>query len=145
MGQTYSPTVQTYSKEATNLHALFNINIKNPSFANDARSSHKCCWPRKLRRPMDQDQQWLLNCLVATLDTNQDVRSLAEASLQQATLRPGFQFLSYRSSISSSTGALFLLALGFFGLQKSFSYYIFYYVSSFHIYDDKAINIVYVL
>ncbi|KAJ4837415.1 hypothetical protein Tsubulata_022493 [Turnera subulata] len=39
---------------------------------------------------VDQDQQWLLNCLSATLDPNQEVRSFAEASLQQASLQPGF-------------------------------------------------------
>ncbi|XP_010262045.1 PREDICTED: importin-9 isoform X2 [Nelumbo nucifera] len=39
---------------------------------------------------IDQDQQWLLNCLTATLDTNQEVRSFAEASLNQASLQPGF-------------------------------------------------------
>ncbi|KAF4357794.1 hypothetical protein F8388_024405 [Cannabis sativa] len=39
---------------------------------------------------VDQDQQWLLNCLSATLDPNQEVRSFAEASLNQATLQPGF-------------------------------------------------------
>lgn len=38
----------------------------------------------------DQDQQWLLNCLSATLDPNQEVRSFAEASLNQASLQPGF-------------------------------------------------------
>lgn len=38
----------------------------------------------------DQDQQWLLNCLTATLDTSQEVRSFAEASLNQASLQPGF-------------------------------------------------------
>ncbi|KAH9772089.1 Importin N-terminal domain-containing protein [Citrus sinensis] len=36
----------------------------------------------------DQDQQWLLNCLSATLDPNQEVRSFAEASLNQASLQP---------------------------------------------------------
>ncbi|RWR77060.1 importin-9 isoform X1 [Cinnamomum micranthum f. kanehirae] len=39
---------------------------------------------------VDQDQQWLLDCLTSTLNTNQDVRSFAEASLQQASLQPGF-------------------------------------------------------
>lgn len=39
---------------------------------------------------IDQDQQWLLNCLQSTLDTNHDVRSFAEASLHQASLQPGF-------------------------------------------------------
>ncbi|GAB4841855.1 hypothetical protein Ancab_039378, partial [Ancistrocladus abbreviatus] len=39
---------------------------------------------------LDQDQQWLINCLNATLDTNQQVRSFAEASLSQASLQPGF-------------------------------------------------------
>ncbi|KAG5603718.1 hypothetical protein H5410_025210 [Solanum commersonii] len=39
---------------------------------------------------MDQDEQWLINCLNATLDPNQQVRSFAETSLQQATLQPGF-------------------------------------------------------
>ncbi|KAF5184289.1 importin-9-like [Thalictrum thalictroides] len=37
---------------------------------------------------VDQDQQWLLNCLTATLDTNHEVRSFAEASLSQASLQP---------------------------------------------------------
>ncbi|KAL6294959.1 hypothetical protein ACE6H2_003101 [Prunus campanulata] len=39
---------------------------------------------------VDEDQQWLLNCLSATLDPNHDVRSFAEASLNQASLQPGF-------------------------------------------------------
>ncbi|XP_057962818.1 uncharacterized protein LOC131154215 [Malania oleifera] len=39
---------------------------------------------------IDQDQQWLLNCLNATLDTNREVRSFAEASLQQASRQSGF-------------------------------------------------------
>ncbi|PKI40398.1 hypothetical protein CRG98_039244 [Punica granatum] len=37
---------------------------------------------------VDQDQQWLLNCLSATLDPSHDVRSFAEASLHQASLQP---------------------------------------------------------
>ncbi|KAL8137791.1 hypothetical protein V2J09_003792 [Rumex salicifolius] len=36
----------------------------------------------------DQDQQWLVQCLNATLDTNQQVRTFAEASLNQASLQP---------------------------------------------------------
>lgn len=43
---------------------------------------------------VDQDQQWLINCLNATLDTNQQVRSFAETSLHQASLQPGSLFLS---------------------------------------------------
>ncbi|KAI3976156.1 hypothetical protein MKX01_028139 [Papaver californicum] len=39
---------------------------------------------------VDQDQQWLLNCLTATLDTNHEVRSFAETSLNQASSQPGF-------------------------------------------------------
>ncbi|XP_008446520.2 uncharacterized protein LOC103489226 isoform X3 [Cucumis melo] len=39
---------------------------------------------------IDQDQQWLINCLSATLDPNHEVRSFAEASLNQASLQPGF-------------------------------------------------------
>ncbi|QCD89874.1 Armadillo-type fold [Vigna unguiculata] len=39
---------------------------------------------------MDQDQQWLLNCLSATLDPNPEVRCFAEASLDQASRQPGF-------------------------------------------------------
>ncbi|KAL1807817.1 hypothetical protein ACET3Z_024807 [Daucus carota] len=39
---------------------------------------------------VDQDQHWLLNCLNATLDTNQQVRSFAETSLNQASVQPGF-------------------------------------------------------
>ncbi|CAM9001255.1 unnamed protein product [Rhodiola kirilowii] len=38
---------------------------------------------------IDQDQQWLLNCLNATFDPKQEVRSFAEASLNQASLQPG--------------------------------------------------------
>ncbi|XP_022957048.1 importin-9 [Cucurbita moschata] len=39
---------------------------------------------------IDQDQQWLINALSATLDPNHEVRSFAEASLNQASLQPGF-------------------------------------------------------
>ncbi|TYH96502.1 hypothetical protein ES332_A12G181700v1 [Gossypium tomentosum] len=39
---------------------------------------------------VDKDQQWLMNCLSASLDPNQEVRSFAEASLDQASLQPGF-------------------------------------------------------
>ncbi|KAI9085691.1 hypothetical protein K1719_032297 [Acacia pycnantha] len=39
---------------------------------------------------VDQDQHWLLNCLSATLDPNHEVRCFAEASLNQASLQPGF-------------------------------------------------------
>ncbi|KAF7827891.1 importin-9 [Senna tora] len=39
---------------------------------------------------VDQDQHWLLNCLSATLDPNPEVRCFAEASLNQASLQPGF-------------------------------------------------------
>ncbi|KAK8940885.1 hypothetical protein KSP39_PZI010363 [Platanthera zijinensis] len=40
--------------------------------------------------PVDQDQKWLIECLTATLDTSREVRSFAEASLQQASLQPGY-------------------------------------------------------
>ncbi|GKD48324.1 importin-9 isoform X1 [Tanacetum coccineum] len=39
---------------------------------------------------IDQDQQWLISSLNATLDTNQQARSFAEASLNQASIQPGF-------------------------------------------------------
>ncbi|XP_027154698.1 importin-9 isoform X1 [Coffea eugenioides] len=39
---------------------------------------------------MDREQQWLISCLNATLDTDQKVRSLAEASLHQVSLQAGF-------------------------------------------------------
>ncbi|KAL5179988.1 Importin-9 [Glycine soja] len=39
---------------------------------------------------VDQDQQWLLSCLSATLDPNPEVRCFAEASLDQASRQPGF-------------------------------------------------------
>ncbi|KAK7309960.1 hypothetical protein RJT34_07123 [Clitoria ternatea] len=39
---------------------------------------------------VDQDQQWLLNCLSATLDPNPEVRCFAETSLDQASRQPGF-------------------------------------------------------
>lgn len=41
---------------------------------------------------VDQDQQWLLSCLSATLDPNHEVRNFAEASLNQASLQPGILF-----------------------------------------------------
>lgn len=47
---------------------------------------------------IDQDQQWLLNCLSATLDPNQEVRSFAETSLNQASLQPG-SCLDYNSQL----------------------------------------------
>lgn len=39
---------------------------------------------------MDQDQQWLINCLNASLDPNHQVRNFAETSLQQASIQPGY-------------------------------------------------------
>ncbi|CAN1296170.1 Ipo9 [Linum perenne] len=39
---------------------------------------------------IDQDQQWLLSCLTATLDPNPEVRNFAETSLSHASLQPGF-------------------------------------------------------
>ncbi|PIN25923.1 hypothetical protein CDL12_01337 [Handroanthus impetiginosus] len=39
---------------------------------------------------MDQDQQWLINCLNASLDPNHQVRNFAETSLQQASLQQGY-------------------------------------------------------
>ncbi|KMT08396.1 hypothetical protein BVRB_6g140740 [Beta vulgaris subsp. vulgaris] len=39
---------------------------------------------------LDQDQHWLINCLNATLDTNQQARTFAEASLNQASHQHGF-------------------------------------------------------
>lgn len=48
----------------------------------------------------DQDQQWLLNCLSATLDPNQEVRSFAEASLNQASFQPGLSLSSFYSGLN---------------------------------------------
>ncbi|XP_051122408.1 uncharacterized protein LOC127245516 [Andrographis paniculata] len=39
---------------------------------------------------MDQDQQWLINCLNASLDPNHQIRTFAETSLQQASSQPGY-------------------------------------------------------
>ncbi|XP_047964130.1 importin-9 [Salvia hispanica] len=39
---------------------------------------------------MDQDQQWLINCLNASLDPNHQIRNFAETSLNQASLQPGY-------------------------------------------------------
>ncbi|XP_073314450.1 uncharacterized protein [Primulina huaijiensis] len=39
---------------------------------------------------MDQDQQWLINCLNASLDPDHQVRTFAETSLQQASSQSGF-------------------------------------------------------
>ncbi|KAL3824041.1 hypothetical protein ACJIZ3_020070 [Penstemon smallii] len=39
---------------------------------------------------MDEDQQWLINCLNASLDPNHQIRTFAETSLHQASLQPGF-------------------------------------------------------
>ncbi|KAE9615423.1 hypothetical protein Lalb_Chr04g0255061 [Lupinus albus] len=41
----------------------------------------------------DQDQQWLLSCLSASLDPNQEVRNFAEASLTQASLQPAWGWI----------------------------------------------------
>jgi len=38
---------------------------------------------------VDQDQQWLLSCLTATLDPNHEIRSFAETSLHQASHQSG--------------------------------------------------------
>ncbi|CAL8994828.1 unnamed protein product [Prunus brigantina] len=64
---------------------------------------------------VDEDQQWLLNCLSATLDPNHEVRSFAEASLNQASLQPGF------GSALSKVAANRELPLGL--RQISFFYY----------------------
>ncbi|KAG7032125.1 Importin-9, partial [Cucurbita argyrosperma subsp. argyrosperma] len=48
---------------------------------------------------IDQDQQWLINALSATLDPNHEVRSFAEASLNQASLQPGSCF-RYNSQLT---------------------------------------------
>ncbi|KAK6134049.1 hypothetical protein DH2020_032194 [Rehmannia glutinosa] len=37
---------------------------------------------------MDQDRQWLINCLNASLDPSHQIRTFAETSLQQASLQP---------------------------------------------------------
>ena len=63
---------------------------------------------------IDQDQEWLLNCLNATLDPNQEIRSLAEVSLRQASLQPGHSppLLPSKSPISvQSNRTLFLQVL----------------------------------
>ncbi|KAI3467172.1 hypothetical protein Pfo_023835 [Paulownia fortunei] len=39
---------------------------------------------------MDQDQQWLINCLNASLDPSHQIRTFAETSLKQASLQPGY-------------------------------------------------------
>ncbi|CAM9001254.1 unnamed protein product [Rhodiola kirilowii] len=55
---------------------------------------------------IDQDQQWLLNCLNATFDPKQEVRSFAEASLNQASLQPGgagFVFGAALAKVAANT------------------------------------------
>lgn len=47
---------------------------------------------------MDQDQQWLINCLNASLDPNHQVRNFAETSLNQASLQPGDSDASFHNS-----------------------------------------------
>ncbi|KAH6823159.1 ARM repeat superfamily protein [Perilla frutescens var. hirtella] len=44
---------------------------------------------------MDQDQQWLINCLNASLDPNHQVRNFAETSLQQASIQPAVLLKQY--------------------------------------------------
>ncbi|KAL0430056.1 UNVERIFIED_CONTAM: Importin-9 [Sesamum radiatum] len=44
---------------------------------------------------MDQDQQWLVNCLNASLDPNHQVRTFAETSLQQASLQSAVLLKQY--------------------------------------------------
>ncbi|RWW05891.1 hypothetical protein BHE74_00009020 [Ensete ventricosum] len=55
---------------------------------------------------VDRDQKWLLDCLSATLDTSRDIRSFAEASLQQASSQPGWLFylITAIKCVSSHTG-----------------------------------------
>ncbi|CAL5421468.1 unnamed protein product [Camellia sinensis] len=55
---------------------------------------------------LDQDQQWLINCLNATLDTNHQVRSFAETSLNQASLQPEAVGNGKKESIFSSPDLL---------------------------------------
>ncbi|EPS68989.1 hypothetical protein M569_05779, partial [Genlisea aurea] len=40
--------------------------------------------------PMDRDEAWLVHCLNASLDSDQQRRTFAEASLLQASLQPGY-------------------------------------------------------
>ncbi|CAH2033909.1 unnamed protein product [Thlaspi arvense] len=57
---------------------------------------------------VDQDQQWLLGCLTASLDPSQDVRSFAEASLTQASLQP-----AHYAGSSSLSGFPFVIIVEF--------------------------------
>lgn len=57
---------------------------------------------------IDPDHQWLVDCLSATLDPNPEVRSFAEASLNQASLRPGSTLFPF-----SLSPILFSLLLGY--------------------------------
>ncbi|KAH9707667.1 Importin N-terminal domain-containing protein [Citrus sinensis] len=56
----------------------------------------------------DQDQQWLLNCLSATLDPNQEVRSFAEVSLNQASLQPEVLVSCYALACNQLVAAVLL-------------------------------------
>ncbi|KAI3502659.1 hypothetical protein L1887_30874 [Cichorium endivia] len=74
---------------------LAKINVTNPYSASipigEIRYVLKSCRQSlKMENIIDQDQQWLINSLNATLDTNQQARSFAEASLNQASVQPGF-------------------------------------------------------
>lgn len=66
---------------------------------NGATNSEAFARRSQMANVIDQDQQWLLNCLSATLDPNQEVRSFAEASLNQASLQPGSCF-HYNSQLT---------------------------------------------
>lgn len=52
------------------------------------------CTQTFLVKKMDEEQQWLINCLNATLDTDQKVRSFAETSLHQASLQSGLHLFT---------------------------------------------------
>lgn len=59
---------------------------------------------------LDEDQQCLIKYLSATLDPNHEVRSFAEASLNQASLQPGV-FVSlepdFDSTMTEQLGSVF--------------------------------------
>lgn len=57
---------------------------------------------------IDQDQQWLINSLNATLDTNQQARSFAEASLNQASVQPGM-FIIHLCKLFDISGYVHLI------------------------------------
>lgn len=109
----YKPS-RYVSKEVKNITLLFSSRRENSESnpigdRDKSRKGDKCLLiviiqvsliMETVNGVVDQDQKWLLNCLSATLDSNQEVRSFAEASLDQASHQSGFEISTLSQTVS---------------------------------------------